>query len=229
MKLILFDIDGTLVNSGGAGYRAFSRALETTYGLGGGLNGVRLDGKTDLQIVREVFDRRGMRFEITEKSAGELFNRYVEFLRQELAVVGESFQVLPGVYDLLSHLNRNTSFLLGIASGNIEEGARLKLERGGLSQFFTVGGFGSDSESRTELTRIAIERAKEHAGPTALSSTIVIGDTPRDIHHGQEAGARVLAVASGYYSLSQLEEHRPDLSVESLLPIEPILEFLSAD
>lgn len=229
MKLILFDIDGTLVDSGGAGGRAFSRALEVTCGLEGGLNGVRLDGKTDLQIVREVFGRRGVRREITEELAHKLFSRYVQFLSQELEVVGEGYQVLPGAYDLLSLLNRDASFLLGIASGNIEEGARLKLERGGLCGFFKVGGFGSDSESRTELISVAIERAREHAGPAALTSTTVIGDTPRDIHHGHEAGARVVAVASGYYSLAQLQEHGPELALESFAPIEPILEFLSQD
>lgn len=229
MKLILFDIDGTLVNTGGAGSRAFSRALETTFGLSGGLNGVRLDGKTDLQIVREVFQRQGLCLEVSEESARELFGSYVEFLEGELDEVGLQYQVLPGVSELLSDLNCNPAFLLGIASGNIAEGARLKLEKGRLNKFFPIGGFGSDAESRTELIRIAIQRAAEYVNPGQLNSVTVIGDTPRDISHGQEAGARVIAVASGFYTLNQLKECRPNLAVESLSPIEPVLEFLNAE
>ena len=226
MKLILFDIDGTLVNSGGAGHRAFSRALESTLGIGGGLNGVRLDGKTDLQIVREVFDCRGMEEEISQESARELFENYVGFLREELEIVGDGYQVLPGVEDLLAYLGRSSSALLGVATGNIKEGAWLKLEHGNLNQFFVVGGYGSDSESRTELIRVAIDRAKER---THVTSTVVIGDTPRDIQHGKQAGAQVVAVASGYYSLSELEGYGPDLCVESLEPNEAIVQFLSVD
>jgi phosphoglycolate phosphatase-like HAD superfamily hydrolase len=229
MKLILFDIDGTLVNSGGAGYRAFSKALETTLGLEGGLNGVRLDGKTDLQIVREVFDRRGLEFKISEDLAEGLFDQYIEFLRNELSAEGVDYRVLPGVSELLSRLREDSSFLLGIASGNIEQGAWLKLEKGGLNEFFDLGGYGSDSESRTELIKVAIERARRKAGNSVLSSVVVIGDTPRDIRHGQEAGAQVVAVATGRYPRSLLEEHRPDLCLESLVPIDPILRFLSSD
>jgi len=228
MKLILFDIDGTLVNSGGAGYRAFSRALETTMGLDGGLNGVRLDGKTDLQIVREVFDRRGMEFEISEDSARRLFKKYLDYLSYELSVVGDRYQVLPGVTELLRRLKENPSFLLGIASGNIEKGARLKLERGELSSFFAFGGFGSDAECRTDLIRIAIERAQREVGPSELGTVFVIGDTPRDIWHGKEAGAQVIAVATGHYPRSVLAEHQPDLCLESLVPIDPVLKFLSS-
>jgi len=227
MRLILFDIDGTLVNTGGAGSRAFSRALKAVYGLARGLDGVRLDGKTDLQIVREVFQRQHLSLEVSEESAQELFDSYIEFLKSELEDVGTRYQILPGVNELLSDLNSNSVFLLGIASGNIAEGARLKLEKGGLNEFFPVGGFGSDSESRTELVRVAVKRAADFVSPAQLNSVVVIGDTPRDILHGREAGAQVIAVASGFYTIGQLEECRPDLSVESLTPIEPVLEFLS--
>jgi phosphoglycolate phosphatase-like HAD superfamily hydrolase len=199
--------------------------LETSFGLRGGLNGVRLDGKTDLQIVREVFDKLGVNSEISEASARDFFVKYLKFLRRELEIVGQSYQVLPGVKELLGRLSKSPSFLLGVATGNIEEGARLKLEHGRLRHFFALGGYGSDSESRTELIRIAIRRARELA---SVGSTIVVGDTPRDIQHGRQAGAQVVAVASGYYSLSELEVHGPDLSVESCEPIEPILHFLSA-
>jgi len=227
MKLILFDIDGTLIDSGGAGNRAFSMALKSAYGLEGGLNGVRLDGKTDLQILREVLDRYGTVLESREELIQTLFDRYLAFLRRELERVGERYRVLPGVTDLLSLLEQDASFLLGIASGNIESGARLKLERGGLNRFFRLGGFGSDSESRTELIKTAMKRGEDHAHPSVIESTIVIGDTPRDILHGKEAGAEVVAVASGYYSLAQLKEHDPDLCVESLVPMDQIVEFLS--
>lgn len=226
MQLVLFDIDGTLVDTGGAGGRAFSRALEQTFGLPGGLKGVRLDGKTDFQIVREVFDSRDMNFDVFEESAPELFERYIGYLEKELGKAGNCYAVLPGVHELLVALDRDPEVLLGLASGNIDQGARLKLRKGGLDGFFQVGGFGSDSESRTELIRAASRRAARYVGSSQINSVVVVGDTPSDIVHGHQAGAAVIAVASGCYTLAQLEEYRPELAVQNLSPNEPVLELL---
>jgi len=177
--------------------------------------------------VREILSYHGQEDQFTDEKVSSLFSLYLSNLRKELTEGGD-FRVLPGAHELVRTLDRKENFLLGLATGNIEEGARLKLERGGLESFFSFGGFGSDAEDRTDLIRIAIERARQKNGRTHPEKSFVVGDTPRDIVHGKEAGAETLAVASGNYSLEDLKSYKPDAVVESLQPIEPILEFLSS-
>ena len=227
MRLVLFDVDGTLLLTGGASGRALRSALIQSYGLPNSLETLYHDGKTDPQIVRETLSHHGKAESFTGKKISSVFSVYLSFLREELTAV-DNFQVLPGARELVRTLDRQDNFLLGLATGNIEEGARLKLERAGLEPFFSFGGFGSDAENRTELNRIATERGRQRIAPDAPERVFTVGDTPRDIVHGKEAGAATLAVASGNYSLDDLRSHEPDLAVASLHPIEPILEFLSS-
>jgi len=226
MRFVLFDIDGTLLR-GGAGGRALRSALLQIYALPAGSDGVRYAGKTDPQIVREILSYHGQEESFTDEKVSSLFSLYLSYLREELTAGGD-FQVLPGAHELVRTLNRKDEFLVGLATGNIEEGARLKLERGGLESFFSFGGFGSDAEDRTDLIRIAIERGRQKNGHSNPEKSFIVGDTPRDIVHGKEAGAGTLAVASGNYSLDDLKSYKPDATVESLHPIEPVMEFLSS-
>ena len=152
------------------------------------------------------------------------FSLYLSFLREELTA-SDHFLVLPGARELVSILDRHENLLLGLATGNIEEGARMKLDRAGLGSFFSFGGFGSDSEARTELIRIAIERGRDRA-QSDVERVFMIGDTPRDIVHGKEAGACTVAVASGSYSLEALKGYKPDFAIESLDPTDPVVNFL---
>lgn len=227
MRLVLFDIDGTLLLSGGAGGRALSGAIAQTYTLPTGTDGVRFDGKTDPQIVREILSHHGQEDRFTDEKVSSLFSIYLALLRKELTA-GDGFLVLPGAHKLVRTLDRQEHFLLGLATGNIEEGARLKLERAGLESFFAFGGFGSDAENRTDVIRVAMERGSKRNAPFNPEKVFVVGDTPRDIVHAKEAGACTLAVASGNYSLDALRSYQPDLAVASLQPIEPIVEFLSS-
>lgn len=227
MRLVLFDIDGTLLLSGGAGSRALRRALQDSYGLQNGMDAIRPDGKTDPQIVREALARNGNGASFNSVIESSFFSRYVAFLGEEIGA-GTNFVVLPGVTELLQNLEQEKGLLLGLATGNIEEGAQLKLGRAGLSEFFSFGGFASDSEDRTELTQIAIRRGLQKIAPVNPEAIFVVGDTPHDIIHGKGAGARTLAVASGSYSLEELRAYQPEMAVASLSPVEPILSFLLA-
>ena len=225
MRLVLFDVDGTMVLSGGAGHRALKKAIQETFGQADSMDSIRPDGKTDPAIIKEALSRLGKEDCYTEETAKSLFSLYVPFLRDELEQ-SKNFQVLPGTRELVSSLNRNPEILLGLATGNIEKGARLKLEKAGLNSFFSFGGFGDDAENRTELICAAIGRGRNASSTNQLDATIVIGDTPRDIVHGKEAGAKTIATASGSYSLEALEAYKPDLAIASLEPIKPILEFI---
>jgi len=225
MRVVLFDVDGTLIDNGGAGGRALRRALADRYSLKDGTDGVRFDGKTDPQIVREILSQHSTEGLFSPDEMPSFFPIYLSFLRKELSDSKE-FRVLPGARELVGFLDRHQDFLVGLATGNIQEGAQLKLDRAGLGSFFSFGGFGSDSEDRTELTRTAIERAHD-LSKSQVEKVFVVGDTPRDIVHGKEAGATTVAVASGNYSQDTLEGYKPDLAVKSLDPINPVVDFFT--
>ncbi len=221
MRLVLFDIDGTLIDSSGAGRRALEFAMSRHFGLSKALATSDLAGKTDPLIVREALRRAGREEDMDPAGLSAAFlDTYCASLREELRACN-GFRVLAGVRELLQLLSENRSFRLGIATGNIAEGARLKLEKARLQDFFGFGGFGCDAEIRRQLILRAVER-----GGGAAEKVFVIGDTPHDIVHGREAGALTIAVASGFYSLDELREHDPDLLLNSLQPIQPVLDFL---
>ena len=221
MKLLLFDIDGTILLTGGAGTRAANRAFEKIYGHAGAMDGVDAAGKTDPLILREMFWNRLSR-DYTE--AEELYREYVSFLEEE--VVKSPIDVMPGIPYLLENLSSRKDMILGIATGNIERGARIKLRKSGLDAHFRVGGFGSDSGSREALIRVAIERAKGRLQDSGgFERVYVIGDTPHDIVHGRAAGAVTVAVATGRYSITELEEHRPDYLFEHPEDYESVIKI----
>jgi phosphoglycolate phosphatase len=225
MQLVLFDIDGTLVHTGGAGKRAFNSALEDVLGICDGLRDVRLDGKTDLLILEEVLLAAGRPTRLPSSQYSLLYDRYIELLLQELERDRLSYRIYEGVVELLQFLDGRKGVAVGLATGNLERGARAKLEPGRLNRFFPFGGFGSDSADRTALIRKAIERGAALADGE-VSDVVVIGDTPRDVSHGREAGARVLAVATGSYSVTDLADCRADLVVEQLHPTPEVVEFI---
>jgi len=202
MKLLLFDIDMTLVSTGGAGIRALDRAFETTLGLSHALDGVRPHGKTDPAIIREACVKLGV--SLSAQTHEGILGHYIEYLKEEVAD-SENYRVLPGVVNLLDACRLNPDVVIGLATGNVESGARIKLERGRLNEYFAFGGFGSDSEDRSEVVRAAARRAEVWVGREGMSDeTWVIGDTPMDIAAGREAGFRTLAVATGSYTPDQL-------------------------
>ena len=209
MKLLLFDIDGTLVLTGGAGIRALNRAFCQVVGIVNALDGIRLHGKTDPAIVREIFNARGAHQ--NADSYDQILAAYVEFLPEEVQQ-SRNYRVLPGIHRFLQDFQGRSDLAFGLATGNVEAGARIKLARGNLNPFFAFGGFGSDAENRTELVRRAAHNGSRLAGVTIDPNDIfVIGDTPRDIAAGREAGYRTVGVATSDYSTEDLSAAGADL------------------
>jgi len=214
MKLLLFDIDMTLVSTGGAGIRALDRAFDAVFGLADALEGVRPHGKTDPAIIREACANHGV--EDGPATRQRILGYYLRFLETEVGE-SETYRVLPGVLDLLGYL-RAPDVVLGLATGNVEAGARIKLARGRLNPHFLFGGFGSDSEDRSEVVRTAARRGQAWRGqPIAPHETWVIGDTPMDIEAGRAAGFNTIAVATGTYGADELDEAGADCVIPDFL------------
>jgi phosphoglycolate phosphatase len=228
MRLVLFDIDGTLISTAHAGMRAFYRALTLVYGLPIEDDPIQPDGKTDPLIAQECLASFGMGHLWESESRDRLYASYIDFLAEEMENSRRkgTLRVLPGVRPLLESLTARPGLSLGLVTGNLEQGAAIKLNAAGLAGFFHFGGYGSDSENRTELVQAAIRRGIRLAEPLTVRESIVIGDTPLDVLHGHAAGARVIAVASARYSLEELEASGPDLAVRDLTDTEALIRYL---
>ncbi len=228
MRLVLFDVDGTLISTRGAGMRAFYRALESLFGVKVNEAAIRPDGKTDPLILKELLASLNLVDRWSDTTQETLFSSYLGYLEEEMSRAKERglIRVLPGVVDLLEALSRRTGFSLGLVTGNLEKGASIKLEKAGLDSYFRFGGYGSDSEDRTTLTRIGIRRGVRVVAPEPVEGAFIIGDTPLDIVHGHAAGASVIAVASARYSTDDLGMHNPDLLVSDLTGTESIISFM---
>jgi phosphoglycolate phosphatase-like HAD superfamily hydrolase len=215
VTLLLFDVDQTLISTGGAGIRALNRAFQKLFSMNNAMDGILPHGKTDPGIIREIFDSHpiaasGDGFP-THQSA--ILESYLEFLNNEIDVT-TSYKVLPGIEVILNELSGRSDISIGLATGNIEAGARIKLERGNLNRYFPFGGFGSDSENRTELVRAAVDKAAAYMGRTPNPVEVfVIGDTPRDIYAGREAGFLTVGVATGKFSMRELAEAGATLAI----------------
>ncbi|MFI5234739.1 MAG: HAD hydrolase-like protein [Gemmatimonadales bacterium] len=205
--LVLFDIDGTILRTAGAGRRAILRALHTEIDAGPEVNGVRFDGKTDPQIVLELLEAAGHSAPGTPALVERLCDRYLAYLEEELAAPNGGTTLLPGVPELLDQLERESGVLLGLLTGNVIRGAGLKLKSGGLDpRRFAVGAYGSDSGHRPDLPAIAAERARSWFGSAPSGEAVVIlGDTPADVTCGRGIGARAIGVATGSYAVADLD------------------------
>ena len=215
MRLILFDIDGTLLRDGMAAKIAFARALRETYQTTGPIEGFRFAGMTDPECVTEIMRQAGVEDAVIHQRRQECLRRYVENLATEIRLHHDAV-LFPGVRELLERLNKLDSVLVGLLTGNVLRGAQLKLRRWNLEPYFRFGAYGDDHENRTVLAQIALEKARTLAGRTFRGSeTTVIGDTPKDIACARAIGARAVAVATGTVSRDALLACEPDALLDS--------------
>jgi phosphoglycolate phosphatase len=206
-KLILFDIDGTILLSAGAGRRAILAALGGHIPDLARVEGIRFDGKTDPQIVMELLVAAGDSDSQDAARIAAVLEHYVMYLERDLAVHGHRSRLMPGIPALLDALEAESGVLLGLLTGNVRTGARLKLRAAGLDpERFVVGAFGSDHPERSALPPIAARRAEPYFGRVPSGAEVVIiGDTPADVSCGACIGARTIAVATGGFSVLELQ------------------------
>jgi phosphoglycolate phosphatase len=207
--LVLFDIDGTLLTAGEAPRRSLQEALTLVYGSPGPAATHDFSGKTDPQIVRELLELAGVPWQQAEAGLNRVLDVYVDRLASYIRD-DPGARLMPGVDELILHLARDTRAALGLLTGNLARGARIKLERFGLWSHFGVGAFGSDHAERNRLPAVAVARAQEHWGiGFPPQRTFVIGDTPLDIAAGRAIGAVTVGVDTGR-APGNLERHAPD-------------------
>jgi phosphoglycolate phosphatase len=222
-RLILWDIDMTLVNTGAAGQHALVRATIEWFGGDGDLRGVEIAGRTDRAIAHQIMERYGK--PATEENVDAFLDRYVSLLPEEL--LKRNGRVLPGIRELLEDLARQPDKTLGLLTGNLERGAQLKLEHYDLWRFFLFGAFADDHHDRNALGPCALTRAVAHVGYEFRPEQIdVVGDTGRDIACGKAFGARTVAVATGSWSRERLAEHEPDFLFDDLANVDEVKRTL---
>lgn len=224
MRLILFDIDGTLIDSGGAGVRSLDLALKELFDIENGFRGISMAGKTDSQIIKEGLLKHNLTLDGTISA---VINAYLKNLRQE--ILNDRKHVKPGIYEVLEKLQPIENIALGLLTGNLEKGARIKLEPFRLNEYFPTGAFGSDNEDRNALLPIAVSRFGEILNDSIeINTCIIVGDTPRDVECAHIFGAQCIGVATGPYSYKDLKDAGADLVVEDLSDDAPFFRFFSS-
>jgi phosphoglycolate phosphatase len=212
MNVLLFDIDGTLIDAGGAGQAAMEASLAEEFGATRPVTGISTPGRTDRAIAMDLFDFHGI--DVNDAHWSRYLKSYFRLLPGALQT--HEGVILPGVRGLLERLNRRDDVQLGLLTGNFAEGAKLKLAHYGLGHHFPFGGFGDEYLDRDDVARDAFRTVQARHPGVGPDRVWVIGDTPSDIRCGRAIGAKVVAVATGMFSPDELEPHRPDILLNDL-------------
>jgi len=224
MQYILFDIDGTLIDSGGAGMLSLNLAFKEVFSVDNAFRTIHMAGKTDLQIVNEA-----LRMHNIDSSNGNVpgfFDCYIKYL--ENTIHDNRGHIKPGIMQALELLQMRDDIALGLLTGNIETGAMIKLEAFGLAEFFAAGAFGENDSDRNKLLPIAVEKLREKKGiEIDYRQCIVIGDTPRDVECSKPYGAYTIAVATGPYSYDELSGIGADRVFHDLSDTDNFLHILT--
>lgn len=226
-RVLLFDIDGTLLDPAGEGRTCFRRALEDVYGATGPIDSYDMSGKTDWQIVMELMALAGLHPEEIEAKRGEAFAAYAH--QVEIAMPGFKMKLLPGVRELLNRLADHPDFVLGLVTGNVREAVPHKLRAVRVDpRIFQFGAYGSEHQDRNTLPALALDRLSQILDlPVIPESALVIGDTPRDIACARHAGVKVLCVATGRYDRQTLAGHHPDYLLDDLTDTDAVMTILT--
>jgi phosphoglycolate phosphatase-like HAD superfamily hydrolase len=250
VRLLLFDVDGTLVLTGGAAGRAMDQAFHEVFGVRGAFDHVPMPGRTDGAILADAFVRALPQSQILAEalSAADVHpadGQVARFKAAYVARFAEEIQkrvptgparpsrhrfkgVLPGVRELLNALSSRSDMFLGLLTGNYEQGARIKLEYFDLWRYFACGAFGDDAVNRHDLVPVAIARSREAGCPAlGLRDVTIIGDTPLDVACARDAGINCLAVATGGYSVDALQAAGADVVLESLADTDAVVRCLA--
>ncbi len=221
--LLLFDIDGTLVNTGGAGVQAIKRVVKNRYSVDDDLHDIEIAGKTDSNIVADILKKYGV--PQNSENIAAFLDEYVDLLRELLPQLNG--RVLPGIKEILTRMKAKPDRVLGLLTGNVERGAKLKLQRYDLWDFFEFGAFADDHQDRNQLGEFARTRAQEKHGHEFDAAQIdVIGDTGHDIACGKIFGARTIAVATGTWTRDQLAKHAPDFLFDDFAQADRVIAAL---
>jgi phosphoglycolate phosphatase-like HAD superfamily hydrolase len=220
-RLILFDIDGTLITAGGAGTRSMNRAFHALFGIEDAFRGISMAGKTDPQIMREGLKMNG--YPHWDGNVDAMKERYLDFLKEEIN--NPDRQLKPGVQSALD-VFKQEGMSLGLLTGNLEQGAAIKLKPFGIYDYFIDGAFGSDHEDRNKLLPIAVRKFTARGDAFSSRECIVIGDTPRDVECAKINGAHCIAVATGPYSKEDLLRTDADIVLDSLQNKDIMMNFI---
>jgi phosphoglycolate phosphatase len=222
-RLLLFDIDSTLVNTGGAGFKALQLVIEKRYGVQDELDDIEIAGKTDANIAADILKKYGGA--ATKENVGIFLDEYVDLLARLLPKLHG--HVLPGIAEILSRMKAKPNRVLALLTGNIARGAKVKLQCYGLWDFFEFGAFADDHHDRNELGAFARARAHEKHGHEFDAAQIdVIGDTGHDIACGKVFGARTIAVATGSWPRQKLATFQPDFLFDDFANVDEVIRTL---
>ncbi len=220
-RLVLYDIDGTLISAGGAGTRSLNRAFHSLFGIEEAFKSISMAGKTDPQIMREGLKLH--RLDHLDGNVNKMIEQYLFFLKEEIE--NPMRHLMPGIKESLDLFSAK-GMTVGLLTGNMEKGAEIKLSPFGIYDYFNSGAFGSDHEDRDELLPIAIEKYKKQGLEFLPNDCFVIGDTPRDVQCAKVHGAYCIAVATGPYSVDDLRNTEADIVFASLEDVDMCYRFI---